>query len=170
MGALASGEGNVHGDRTDRQAVLVEERSDTPTAQGLLSDFVATIRAQYPDFDPDTGPSATPQDFSAPHGAFFVAYVGEQAVGCCGFKFIDEQVVEIKRLWVTPQGRGRGLGRRLLQACEAKAVALGASLARLDTGERQREALGLFAANGYRPIDDYNGNPSASYWFERPLP
>ena len=152
------------------QPVLVEERSDTPAAQGLLSDFVATIKAHYPDFDPDIGPSATPEDFSAPHGAFFVAYLGGQPVGCCGVKFIDEHVAEIKRLWVAPPGRGSGLGRRLLQACEARAAEMGASIARLDTGERQLEALALFTSNGYRPIDDYNGNPSAFYWFERPLP
>ena len=152
------------------QPVLVEERSDTPAAQGLLSAFVATIQALYPDFDPDAGPSATPQDFADPHGAFFVAYLNDRPVGCCGVKLLDERVAEIKRLWVAPEGRGSGLGRRLLRACEAKAVEMGACVARLDTGDRQREALALFASNGYRQIDDYNANPSASYWFERPLP
>jgi heme-degrading monooxygenase HmoA/GNAT superfamily N-acetyltransferase len=148
---------------------LVQEASDSPRAVALLTDFVASIQARYPTFDPEVGPSATPEDFTAPKGAFFVAEVDGEAVGCCGVKTIGPGVVEIKRLWVAPGGRGLGLGRRLLQACEDQAVATGATVARLDTGRLQTEALGLFASAGYVAIDDYNGNPFADHWFEHRL-
>jgi ribosomal protein S18 acetylase RimI-like enzyme len=115
------------------------------------------------------GPSARPEDFIAPHGAFFVAEVDGVAAGCCGVKAIGPGVAEIKRLWVAPAGRGLGLGRRLLEACEAHAAASGATVARLDTGRLQTEALGLFASAGYVAIDDYNGNPFADHWFEHRL-
>jgi heme-degrading monooxygenase HmoA/GNAT superfamily N-acetyltransferase len=158
-----------HGPLPAPEVRLVVEASDSARAAALLADFVASIKERYPAFDPAVGPSARPEDFTPPQGAFFVAEMDGTAVGCCGVKAIGPGVVEIKRLWVAPAGRGLGVGRRLLQACEDHAVATGATLARLDTGRLQAEALSLFASAGYVAIDDYNGNPFADHWFEHRL-
>jgi heme-degrading monooxygenase HmoA len=88
-----------HGPRPAPEVRLVPEGADSPRAAALLADFVASIQARYPAFDPDIGPSARPEDFMAPHGAFFVAEKDGTAVGCCGVKALgprgggDQEVV-----------------------------------------------------------------------------
>ena len=148
----------ANGERTDIvQPVLVEERSDTPAAQGLLSDFVATIKAHYPDFDPDIGPSATPEDFSAPHGAFFVAYLGGQPVGCCGVKFIDEHVAEMKwgpRLHVSiPASASSKRSRCLHQTATDRSTTTTGTLRR-SIGSNGRCPKASFAGLSQKPIVD----------------
>ncbi len=57
----------------------------------------------------------------------------------------------------------------MLGRLEREARTAGCAAVRLDTGSEQPQAVGLFAAAGYREIPDYNGNPVASLWFEKPL-
>lgn len=79
------------------------------------------------------------------------------------------RVAEIKRMYVRPRYRGRGLARALLMALEREAVGIGATVARLDTGPKQALAMGLYARSGYREIGNWNGNPHATYWGEKHL-
>ena len=62
-----------------------------------------------------------------------------------------------------------GLARRLLHVLEDKARQLGYAVARLDTGPRQGNAQGLYESEGYAAIEDFNGNPVAVFWGEKPL-
>jgi GNAT superfamily N-acetyltransferase len=123
----------------------------------------------YPFWEPGLGPSANPEEFEAPSGGFLVAYVGERPVACGGFKRLDERTAEVKRMYVAPQERGKGLARRMLGRLEHEARQAGYRFIRLDTGDRQPEALSLYRSAGYHEIPDYNENPAASYWFEKPL-
>jgi GNAT superfamily N-acetyltransferase len=90
-------------------------------------------------------------------------------VGCGGFKRLDERTAEIKRMYVSPRVRGHGLARRILVRLESGAKTAGYAVIRLDTGDKQPEALHLYRSAGYREIPDYNGNPAATYWFEKAL-
>ena len=65
--------------------------------------------------------------------------------------------------------RRLGLGRRVIDDLERIARDRGYSVVRLDTGAVQPQAVRLFEAAGYTRIDDYNGNPFASFWFEKLL-
>ena len=78
-------------------------------------------------------------------------------------------MAEIKRMYVVPEARGRGLGRRLLEALEETARELGYARIRLDTGARQPHARAMYEAAGYHPIENYNGNAQASFWGEKVL-
>ena len=82
---------------------------------------------------------------------------------------IGPGLAEIKRMYVAPSARGRGLGRTLLGALEAAAVDLGCDRVRLDTAASFTEAVALYHSAGYTDIADYNGNPHASVWMERRL-
>ncbi len=86
-----------------------------------------------------------------------------------GVKRLDERMCEIKRMYVAPHMRGRGVARALLQELEATARRLGYEVARLDTGPRQQGARGLYESEGYAEIANFNGNPVASFWGEKPL-
>ena len=96
-------------------------------------------------------------------------YEGAEPVACGGLKRLDDRAAEIKRLYVSPEWRGRGLGHRLLDELERVAAEQGYETVRLDTGSQQPEALRLFRSHGYAEIGDYNGNRFASYWFEKRL-
>jgi GNAT superfamily N-acetyltransferase len=145
------------------------EPLDGPAGSLLLSAFAEEIASLYPGWNAGIGPSARPEEFVHPSGRFLVAYSGNRPVACGGVKHLDDTTGEVKRLYVVPDARGRGVGRRLLRALEDAAAELGWRTVRLDTGDQQPEALALFRSAGYREISDYNANPYASYWLEKPL-
>ena len=148
---------------------LREEPADGRGAAPLLASFAAELAVLYPGWHPGVGPRAEPVDFAGPGGAFVVAYEGERAVGCGGLKRLDEQTAEIKRMFVAPQTRGRGVARAILAWLERAAAERGYGAIRLDTGPEQPHAAALYRSAGYREIADYNANPAASHWFEKPL-
>ncbi|NUW40648.1 GNAT family N-acetyltransferase [Nonomuraea rhodomycinica] len=75
--------------------------------------------------------------------------VGGQAVGCAGLQPLEPGVGEVKRMYVRPAARGRGLSRRLLTEVEAMAGERGIHTLRLETGRLFTEAIGLYTAAGY---------------------
>jgi GNAT superfamily N-acetyltransferase len=138
-------------------------------ARDLIEAMVAELEPLYGRIDGAEAPSATPDDFDAPHGVFIVLYDAGGPVAGGGVKRWDEGVAEIKRMYVVPGARRRGLGRTLLEALEDAARSLGYTHARLDTGAQQPHARTMYTSAGYVEIDDYNGNPHASFWGEKRL-
>ncbi len=120
------------------------------------------------DLDGDYMPPAGPTELRPPGGTFIVGYL-DGALACCGgIKRWDDTRCEIKKMYVVPELRGRGVARALLHELERRAGEMGYTVARLDTGPKQ-VARGLFESEGYLEIPDFNGNPVASYWGEKPL-
>lgn len=114
-------------------------------------------------------PKAGPDELNPPNGLFLVGYLDGEAVCCGGLKRLDDEACEIKRMYVAPQARGRGVGRQLLVELEDRAMRLGFQVARLDTGNRQPDAQHLYESSGYRPIGNFNSNPIATYFGEKRL-
>jgi GNAT superfamily N-acetyltransferase len=104
-------------------------------------------------------------EMNPPAGAFLVGYLDELPVCCGGLKRLDKEACEIKRMFVAPQARRRGVARALLAAIEERARRLGYTVARLDTGPRQPHAQALYEAQGYRAVESFNGNPMAGMFF-----
>lgn len=84
-----------------------------------------------------------------------VAYENELPVGCGAFKLFEETVVEIKRMYVQPQHRGKGIAAQILQALEQWAKQEGFSACVLETGLNQPEAIGLYEKTGYKRTPNY---------------
>jgi len=145
--------------------------ADEPPASELLAAMVREMNEMYDGtIDGRDTPAATPPDFrAARRGAFLVGFVDGEAVCAGGIKRLDDEVAEIKRMYVVPGARSRGLGRALLTALEDAARELGYARARLDTGARQPGARALYLSAGYREIADYNDNPYAAFWGEKAL-
>jgi GNAT superfamily N-acetyltransferase len=122
----------------------------------------------YTDLDLSYAPSLV-RLLADRRGGVLVAYVADEPVACGAVRLLDPETAEIKRMFVTPDRRGRGVGRRLLDALERAAADLGCRRVRLDTGERQRAALALYRSAGYAEIEAYNVQPGASHWFEKRL-
>ena len=72
-------------------------------------------------------------------------------------------------MWVAPQARGLGLGRRLLQELERHAREAGVATLRLETNRTLVEAIALYRRAGYREVDAFNDEPYAHHWFEKRL-
>lgn len=84
-----------------------------------------------------------------------VAYFDLTPVGCGAIKEYDDETIEIKRMYVTPEHRGNGVATAVLQELEALTKELGYKKCILETGEKQPEAIGLYAKNLYRRIPNY---------------
>ena len=121
----------------------------------------------------DIGPSRDAAMFVPPYGVFLVIRDEDgRAVGCGGVARFDDARGELKRMYVVPEARGRGLGRELLVALEAEARRLRYQAIVLETGDRQPEALGLYLSAGYERIPCYPPYDSRalSLCFEKRLP
>ena len=128
--------------------------------------------------DPDLTP-LDPAEFEPPAGVFLVAYLDGEPVATGGWRAMDSSPeghrdgdAEIKRMFVVPGARGRGLARRILAELEAGAAAAGRTRIVLETGTRQPEAISLYVACGYTPVAKfglYRDEPM-SRCFGRDLP
>lgn len=140
-----------------------------PPASDLIAAMVEEMVPLYGRIDVPQAPSASAADFSPPGGVFLVGFEGGRAVCGGGVKRLDARAAEIKRMYVVPEARGRGVAGALLGALEDAARSLGYAVARLDTGAKQPWAERLFREAGYREIADFNGNPFASFFGEKAL-
>ena len=121
------------------------------------------------DLDDERMPRAGVAELGPPGGAFLVGLRDGEPVCCGGVKRLDDRACEIKRMYVAPQARGEGVARRLLGALEDTARSLGYVVARLDTGHLQPGARHLYESAGYVAIENFNGNPVATFFGEKGL-
>jgi len=146
-------------------------RVDTGEGAELVKAMRDEIAAVYPgvELDGPSMPKAGPAELSQPTGSFLVGWAGARPVCCGGVKRLPDGACEIKRMYVVPDARRQGVARRLLHALEDEARRLGYATARLDTGPRQPHAKALYMSEGYAEVADFNGNPVADYFAEKPL-
>jgi GNAT superfamily N-acetyltransferase len=93
-----------------------------------------------------------------------VAWVDGEARGRGAVRRLDDEAAELKRMYVAPESRGRGLGRALLNALEREARALGARRLVLETGTRQGAAIALYHRAGFvdiPPFGEYRESPTS---------
>ncbi|WP_373512129.1 GNAT family N-acetyltransferase [Persicitalea sp.] len=84
-----------------------------------------------------------------------VAYDGEYPIGCGAIREYQPDRTEVKRMYVTPEGRGKGVATKILAELESWAAELGCRYCILETGKRQPEAIALYKKMGYRIIKNY---------------
>lgn len=143
--------------------------ADEPPASELIEQMVLELERHYGRIDGPGMPVVTAAQFAPPEGACLVGYLAGEPVCVGAVKRLDERLCEIKRMYVAPAGRSRGVARALLGALEDAARSLGYGRVRLDTGPEQPHARALYLSAGYREIADYNRNPAASFWAEKDL-
>jgi GNAT superfamily N-acetyltransferase len=144
-------------------------RGDEPEARELVAAMEAWVTEGFGPTTPDRTSTVTAAEMVPPRGAFVLVREDGRVVAGGGVRRLSEGVCEIKRMFVVPEARGRGHGRRLLEALERAAADLGYRRVRLDTAQSMTTAMALYESAGYRAIPDYNGNTYASFWGEKEL-
>lgn len=125
---------------------------DHPVAQHLVERVQQEYVQRYGGRDEAV---VAPADFEPPAGVFLVAEVDGEAAACGAWRLLPSGDVEIKRVYVEPAHRRRGLARRIMAALEDSAARAGHRSVVLNSGQEQPEALALYDRLGYRPVPGY---------------
>ena len=123
-----------------------------PVAQHLVERVQQEYVVRYGGRD---AASVDPAEFSPPLGLFLVAEAGGVPAGCGGWRAHDDGAAEIKRMYVEPAFRRRGIAAQVLAELERTAAAAGHRRLLLNSGDRQPEALALYERAGYLPAPGY---------------
>jgi ribosomal protein S18 acetylase RimI-like enzyme len=101
-----------------------------------------------------------PGKYAPPSGRLLLAREGDQCVGCAGLRWLELGICEMKRLYVRPRWRGRGIGEQLAGMLVDVARNAGYNRMRLDTLDTMKPAIELYTSLGFRRIQPYYDNPS----------
>jgi putative acetyltransferase len=145
--------------------------SASPSASGLALDIrredllsavaqrlILTLNAELEGRYPEEGACffrLDPEEVSEGRGGFFVAYLGGEPVGCGAVRRSEPGVAEIKRMYVAPHARGRGIGKQMVKKLESVARELGVTRLVLETGPRQPEAIAVYKNTGFVQIPQF---------------
>jgi ribosomal protein S18 acetylase RimI-like enzyme len=110
--------------------------------------------------------ASLPGKYAPPDGELLLARSNDLAIGCVALRKLEKGICEMKRLYVKPEGRGTGLGKKLAEKIITIARQRGYVLMRLDTLETLTEAVCLYQRLGFRQVSPYYDNPlpGALYW------
>jgi putative acetyltransferase len=129
------------------QLIIQPADPGSPDGRRLITALDNHLLSLYP---PESNHLLSVEALRQPDVTFLIARINGQTAGCGAFLNHSKQYAEIKRMFVLPQFRGRGIGGRILQELETCANSLGITACRLETGIRQPEALRLYERSGYQ--------------------
>jgi GNAT superfamily N-acetyltransferase len=154
-----------------RQLVVHAVDPHCPEATELIRALSQELSQRYDFADDGTG-HFQPADAAIPRSGFVVGYVGSQPVACGAFRPLAGNTCEIKRMFVRTDFRGCGYSRIVLGELERLARVAGYTAARLETGDLQPEAIGLYERAGYQRIASFGVyvGIARSICFEKQLP
>ena len=142
----------------------------SPGAIAAMTAYFDELEARFVDgFDPGDTLTADAAQFRDPMGGFFLGRSNNEVMSCGGVYLLGPTAVEIKRMWVAPAARGKGVGAATLAHLETAALELGATTVYLDTNSVLQEAIALYTSRGYVSIEAYNDNPYAQRWFAKEI-
>lgn len=139
--------------------------ADMPYVRGMLREYVEWIGLDLAFQEIDAELDGLPGEYAPPRGALFVAVDGDRYLAMIALRPIDGPVGEMKRLYVRPDARGRGLARQMIARLCDEAKRLGYSELRLDTLPMMREAQAIYEEFGFVDIAPYYATPIAGTRF-----
>jgi putative acetyltransferase len=145
------------------QFVQVQSESQIEQVRQLFLEYARSLGFSlcFQNFDQEL--ANLPGDYSPPYGKLLLAEFEGELAGCVALHKLENEICEMKRLYLRPQFRGKGLGRALATRIIAEARDLGYSRLRLDTVESaMQDAVAMYLKLGFRKIDPYCENPMPS--------
>jgi len=149
---------------------IAVEAFDSHDARRLVAALDASLTDLYPP-EQRFGSNLKAEHLEDGRGSFVVAREAGRAVGCGAIRLLDPTTAEVKRMYVEPEDRGKGVGSAVLASLEAAARQLGAQRVVLETGVHQEAAISLYRRTGFTPVDcwgEYASSPT-SICFEKHL-
>ena len=151
---------------------VIEAKSSesVEAAEALFREYASTLDfdLSFQHFDDEM--KTFPIQYSPPSGCLLLAYEDETVAGCVGLRMLDEGICEMKRLYVRPEFRGKGIGRALVLNVIDRGRKLGYGRMRLDTVPSMHEAIALYESFGFKQIPQYRDNPvPGALYFELQL-
>ena len=146
--------------RTGLKAVQAEAPEQIAVVRELFLEYAHSLSFSlcFQSFDEEI--AGLPGDYAPPEGRLILVTFESQAAGCVALHKLDDEVCEMKRLYVRPQFRGKGLGKVLAERVISEARAIGYKKLRLDTVEPvMRTAVAMYRQLGFREIAQYRANP-----------
>lgn len=159
--------------------------ADLPDVDALLDAYLDERERTFPAAQGAYARKRTPAaEFVPPNGVFVVAYDDRVPVGCGGLRRIADGArdggagpaadtvdvrFEVKHVFVTPGGRGRGVATAVMDALEQQAVTFGATSVVLDTNDSLAAAGAMYRSRGYQRTEPFNENPNATAWYRKPV-
>ena len=137
-----------------------ETSEQIATVRELFLEYAASLGFSlcFQSFDEEM--AALPGDYAPPGGRLLLGKFEERSAGCAALHGLNGDIGEMKRLYVRPEFRGRGIGRKLAERILAEARASGYKRVRLDTVEPvMGAAVAMYRAMGFREIPPYRANP-----------
>jgi GNAT superfamily N-acetyltransferase len=123
----------------------------TADARRLVAALDAGLAEVYTP-DQRFGPNLKPEQLAEGRGVFLVAREGGRAIGCGALRMLDGSTAEVKRMYVEPEPRGRGVGRLVLERLESFAREQGVRRLVLETGVHQKPAIELYLRAGFKEV------------------
>ena len=152
------------------QVVRAVDTRSVAIVRELFREYAESLEfsLDFQDFEREV--RTLPGDYAPPRGALFLAWVEGDSAGCVGVRPIDETTCEMKRLYVRPEFRVRGVGRILAERAVAVGREIGYDRMWLDTVPSMAAAIGLYRSMGFADIMPYRENPiPGAIFLERKL-
>lgn len=159
-----------------------DRRSQIDLIQATLPEQIEEVRTLFLEYGGSLGFSlcfqsfeeewkSLPGAYNPPDGRLLLARCGDHAAGCIALRKLEAGICEMKRLYVRPADRGRGLGRMLVERLIAEARAIGYGRMRLDTSaSAMQDAVALYRRMGFQEIAPYSSIPiEDALWMELTL-
>lgn len=140
--------------------IQVESDEQVQQARRLFEEYATWLGFNlcFQNFDKEL--AKLPGDYAPPNGCLFLAVENDQVEGCVALRKIAEGIGEMKRLYVRPEFRGKGLGRTLTETIIEAARDLGYQRLRLDTlPGKMDQAIAMYRSLGFKDIERYYNNP-----------
>jgi putative acetyltransferase len=130
-------------------------------ARSLFEEYAAALNVDlcFQGFDEEL--QTLHLQYNLPKGCLMLVGVDEHVVGCAAIREFENNIAELKRMYLKPECRGKGIGKKLLHLMFYKAIELGYVIMRLDTLPQMTEAQQLYKQCGFQEIGSYRFNPVA---------
>jgi ribosomal protein S18 acetylase RimI-like enzyme len=160
---------------TPENAAVTVEPIGTPESAALLWAYWTELTSRHLARDAtEAEVAATAQEYTSPHlvpprGAWLVVRLEGRVMGGIGLRELEPGIGEVKHMYVLPEFRRGGIGRRLMVAVEDEARRRGLHSLRLDTRRDLLEAIALYASQGYAERPPFTSGEYVDHWFEKRL-
>ena len=142
------------------EIIRAQSSVDIDQARELFKEYAAWLEIDlcFQNFDKEL--AGLPGDYAPPDGRLLLAIEDERIAGCVALRKIGESICEMKRLFLRPEFRGKGLGRKLVEAILSEAKQIGYKRMRLDTlPPKMNDAIALYRSLDFKEIEPYYRNP-----------